>query len=134
VPLLTTVPGIAWILGYTIAAEIGDIARFGAPAKLVGYTGLTPKVIQSGERDRRGPLTKNGARYLRWAYIEAAQHACRYPPYDQLYARTKQRLGRNRGAKVAAITVARRLAEATWWMLTRNQPFAPAGATAVLAA
>jgi transposase len=134
VPLLRTIPGIAWILGYTIAAEIGDIARFSAPRKLVGYTGLTPRVIQSGERDRRGPLTKNGPRYLRWAYIEAAQHACRYPPYHDLYVRTKQRLGRSRGAKVAAITVARRLAEATWWMLTRNQPFAPAGATQALAA
>lgn len=134
VSLLTSIPGVAWILGYTIAAEIGDIARFAAPRKLVGYTGLTPRVIQSGEQDRRGPLTKNGPRYLRWAYIEAAQHACRYPPYRDLYARTKQRLGRNRGAKVAAITVARRLAEATWWMLTRNQSFAPAGAAPVLTA
>jgi len=134
VALLTSMPGVAWILGYTIAAEIGDIGRFSAPRKLVGYTGLTPRVMQSGERDRRGPLTKNGPRYLRWAYIEAAQHACRYPPYHDLYVRTKRRLGRNRGAKVAAITVARRLAEATWWMLTRNQPFAPAGAAPVLAA
>jgi transposase len=134
VALLTTIPGVAWILGYTIAAEIGDIARFAEPRKLVGYTGLTPRVIQSGERDRRGPLTKNGPRYLRWAYIEAAQHACRHPSYRDLYQRTKERLGRSRGAKVAAITVARRLAEATWWMLTRNQPFAPAGATRVLAA
>lgn len=65
---------------------------------------------------------------------EAAQHACRYRPYRDLYLRTKARLGRNRAAKVAAICVARRLAEATCWMLTRNQPFAPAGATSVLAA
>ena len=43
---------------------------------------------------------------------EAAQHACRYRPYRDLYLRTKARLGRNRGAKVAAICVARRLAEA----------------------
>src|SRR6266542_2381224 len=60
VPLLTTLPGVAWVLGYTIAAEIGDIARFPSPRKLVGYTGLTPRVEQSGERDRRGPLRKNG--------------------------------------------------------------------------
>ena len=134
VALLTTLPGVAWILGYTIAAEIGDISRFSTPTKLIGHTGLTPKVIQSGEMDRRGPLTKNGPRYLRWAYIEAAQVACRYHPFHARYQHTKQRLGRSRGAKVAAFTVARSLAEATWWMLTRNQPFAPAGATAVLAA
>src|SRR3954447_25172234 len=39
VPLLMTVPGIGWVLGYTIAAEIGDIARFPTAKKLVGYTG-----------------------------------------------------------------------------------------------
>jgi transposase len=79
VRLLTTIPGIAWTLGYTIAAEIGDIARFPTPVKLIGYTGLCPRVYQSGESDRRGPLRKNGPRYLRWALIEAAQHAARSP-------------------------------------------------------
>jgi transposase len=59
-PLLMMVPGIGFVLSYTIAAEIGDIARFSAPNKLVGYTGLCPRVNQSGDRDRRGPLTKQG--------------------------------------------------------------------------
>jgi transposase len=39
-PLLYTIPGIAWILAYTIASEIGDISRFASPRKLIGYTGL----------------------------------------------------------------------------------------------
>lgn len=60
VPLLMTVPGIAWVLGYTIAAELGDIARFPTPQRLTGYTGLCPRVYQSGGRDRRGPLSKQG--------------------------------------------------------------------------
>lgn len=60
VPLLTTIPGVAWVLGYTIAAEIGDISRFASPGKLAGYTGLCPHVYQSGENDRRGPLSKLG--------------------------------------------------------------------------
>lgn len=129
VPLLTTVPGIAWVLGYTIAAEIGDIDRFASPTKLCGYTGLCPRVYQSGGTDRRGKLSKNGPKYLRWALIEAAQHAARSTIYKPLYDRTKQRLGKNRGSKVARITVARKLAEAIWHMTTRNEPFAPAGAT-----
>jgi transposase len=69
IPLLVTVAGIAWVLGYTIAAEIGDIARFASPAKLTGYTGLCPRVYQSGSTDRRGPLTHAGPKYLRWALI-----------------------------------------------------------------
>ena len=42
VPLLCTVPGISWVLAYTIAAELGDITRFPTPRKLAGYTGLCP--------------------------------------------------------------------------------------------
>jgi transposase len=60
VPLLLTVPGIGWVLAYTIAAEIGDISRFPSAKKLCGYTGLCPRVNQSGDRDRRGPLTQAG--------------------------------------------------------------------------
>jgi transposase len=122
------------VLAYTIAAEIGDIARFGSPRKLAGYSGLCPRVYQSGESDRRGPLTKNGPRYLRWALIEATTHASRHPAYHDRYQRTKRRLGKQRGPKVAQVDLARRLAEAIWHMLTRDRPFAPAGATAPMTA
>ena len=59
-PLLMTAPGIGWITGFTIAAEIGDIARFSSPVKLTGYTGLCPRVKQSGDMDQRGPVSKHG--------------------------------------------------------------------------
>ncbi len=94
-------------------------------SKLTGYTGLCPRVYQSGDKDRRGPLTKHGPTYLRWALVEATTHACSHPAYRERYQRTKQRLGNQRGAKVAQVDIARRLAEAIWHMLTRNQPFAP---------
>src|SRR4029453_18088043 len=72
VPLLLSVPGIGWVLAYTIAAEIGDITRFPSPTKLAGYTGLCPRVYQSGESDRRGPLAKQGPKYPRWGLGEGA--------------------------------------------------------------
>ena len=134
VPLLTTIPGIAWVLAYTIAAEIGDISRFPSPTKLAGYSGLCPRVYQSGESDRRGPLRKNGPRYLRWALVEATSHASHHPAYRARYERTKLRLGKQRGPKVAQIDLARRLTEAIWHMLTHNHPFAPAGAPAPMTA
>jgi transposase len=132
--LLTSAPGIGWVLGYTIAAEIGEIGRFASADKLVGYTGLRPRVYRSGDKDRRGPLAKNGPRYLRWALCEAATHACKHPAYRARHERTRRRLGRQRGPKVANVDTARRLAQAIWHMLTRNQPFAPAGASHALAA
>src|SRR4051794_36340116 len=67
IPLLVTAPGFGWINAYTVASEIGEIERFASPAKLCGYTGLCPRVIQSGATDRRGPISKHGPRYLRWA-------------------------------------------------------------------
>jgi hypothetical protein len=54
VQLLTTIPGVAWVLAYTIAAEIGDITRLGSPTKLAGYTGLCPRVYQSALGADRG--------------------------------------------------------------------------------
>jgi transposase len=134
VALLKSAPGIGWVLAYTIAAEIGEIERFSGPKKLCGYTGLCPRVYQSGESDRRGPLAKNGPTYLRWALIEAATHACRHPAYAAHYEATKRRLGRQRGAKVARVEVARKLAEAIWYMLTREQTFAPQGPAPALVA
>jgi transposase len=134
IPLLLSAPGIGWVLAFTIAAEIGEIERFASPQKLISYTGLCPRVNQSGESDRRGRLTKHGPRYLRWALIEATMHALKHPAYAERYQRNKRRLGKQRGPKIAQIDIARRLAHAIWHMLTRNDKFAPRGATFRLAA
>lgn len=132
---LVTCPGVGWVLAYTIASEIGDIGRFESPRKLVGYTGLCPRVDQSGDRDRRGALRKNGPAYLRWALIEAAHVAVRcHPPYHDLAERMRSRHGKRRGSNIAAVEIGRRLSEAIWHMLTNDQPFAPAGAPLCLAA
>jgi transposase len=57
VPLLLSVPGIGWVLAFTISAEIGDIHRFSTPKKLCGYTGLCPRVnLACGARPQRAAL------------------------------------------------------------------------------
>jgi transposase len=134
VPILITAPGFGWVTSFTVACELGDISRFASPVKLVGYTGLCPRVSQSGDVDLRGPVSKHGPRYLRWGLMEAAIHAAPHPLYKERYQRLRRRHGRQRGPKVAQIDLSRQLAEAIWYMLTRNQPFAPAGATIRLAA
>jgi transposase len=134
ISLLQTVPGIGWVLGYTIAAETGDIARFATAKKYVGYTGLCPRVYQSGGTDRRGSVAKNGPPYLRWALVEAALHAARTSHFKARYQATAQRVGGVRGRKIARVELARELAKCIWHMLTRHQPFAPAGPIVPLAA
>ena len=69
VPILMTAPGFGWITSFTVACELGDITRFSSPVKLTGYTGLCPRVKQSGQLDQRGPLSKHGPKYLRWGLM-----------------------------------------------------------------
>ncbi len=102
--------------------------------KLTGYPGLYPRVKQSGAMDQRGPVSKHGRKCCWWGLMEAAIAASSHPLYRERYQRTRRRLGRQRGPKVAQIDLARQLTEAIWYMLTRNQPFAPAGAIYRLAA
>jgi transposase len=123
VRLLDTIPGVGDLLGLTLASEIGDIARFGSPRKLIGYAGLAPKINQSGERSRTGALSKAGSRTLRWAAVEAAQHAWRPTnPWHQLYTDIAKRAGKN----PAKSAVARKILIAAWHVLSRNEPFKPA--------
>jgi transposase len=120
--LLRTIPGIGELLGLTIAAEIGDIARFGSPRKLIGYAGLAPRVNQSGERSRTGALSKAGSRTLRWAAVEAAHQAWRPSnPWHELYTQLVARHGKN----PAKSAVARKVLIAAWHVLSRDQPFKP---------
>jgi transposase len=120
--LLDTIPGVGELLALTIASEIGDVARFANARKLVGYSGLTPRVNQSGQRDRTGRLTKAGPRVLRWAAVEAAQSAWRPSnPWHPLYQRVAAR--DSKGEAKAA--VARKVLIASWHVLARDQPFKP---------
>ncbi len=124
VELLVTIPGIGDLLGLAIASEIGDVSRFASARKLVGYSGLTPRVYQSGQKSRTGKLSKTGSTMLRWAAIEAAQQAWRPAnPWHQLYGDVKERCGgKGHPAKAA---VARKVLIASWHVLALQQPFAP---------
>ena len=90
-PLLMTVPGIGWVLSYTIAAEIGDINRFASPKKLCGSTGLCPRVNQSGDRDRRGPQTKQGPKCSKRRCTPCATRPTRALPAHQAPSRPPAR-------------------------------------------
>lgn len=131
--LLRTMPGIGWVLADTIASEIGDIARFESPKKLVGYTGLCPYVYQSGGTDRRGRIAKNGPPIF-------AGHSSRRRSMPARVRSTSppmtapRRVGRARGGKVARVELGRKLAEAMWQMLTKGEQFAPARSQATLVA
>lgn len=102
---LLPIPGIGPIIAATILSEIGDITRFPTPDKLCAWAGLTPKEHSSADNVRRGHISKQGSRWLRWVMVEAAVHAFRDVELRQLFVR----IARRRGAKIARVAVARRL-------------------------
>ena len=105
VPRLLPIPGIGPIIAATILSEIGDITRFSSPDKLCAWAGLTPKEHSSADNVRRGHISKQGSRWLRWVMVEAAVHAFRDVELRQLFVR----IARRRGAKIARVAAARRL-------------------------
>lgn len=66
--------GIDTVTAVCLVAELHDFRRFRSPRQLAAYVGLVPSENSSGERERRGPITKSGNRHVRRLLIEAAWH------------------------------------------------------------
>jgi transposase len=76
---LQALRGVALVTAVTIAAEVGELSRFAKPRQLMGYSGAVASEDSSGQRTRRGGITKAGNAHLRRVIIEAAW-AYRYRP------------------------------------------------------
>jgi len=120
-----SMPGVGFILGTVILLEVGDVHRFPDAERLATYAGTTPRIHSSGDKIRFGRLRPDVNHYLKWAYTEAAeavsQNRERWPHrhVSQLYARVRHR--KNHQKAIGA--VARHLAEATYWILTKEEPY-----------
>jgi transposase len=69
---LQALRGYRLINAVTVVSEIGDPRRFDSPRQLMGYLGLVPSEVSTGDSVRRGGLTKTGNGRARKALIEAA--------------------------------------------------------------
>lgn len=134
---LQSLRGVGLVTAAVLAAELGDLRRFGSARGLMAYLGLVASEDSSGERVRRGGLTKTGNRRARTALIEAAWHyrwpasgvgaalarrRSEQPPAlaaiaakaDQRLCRRFGRLIRRKKPVVAVAAVARELAGFVW--------------------
>jgi transposase len=115
VAFLVQLPGLGLHTAMVVLAAIGDITRFPAASKLVGYAGLGASISASGQTQRTGAITKQGRRELRAALVEAAWVAVQTHPYwKQLFARLERRIGRNK----AIVAIARKLLVVIWHVLS----------------
>jgi hypothetical protein len=123
---LQTMPGVGKILGPVIALEIGDVHRFANAERLASSCGLVPRVFSSGSHTRLGGTSRFVNLYLKWAFVETANCAIRLRGSQYRHVRELfQRLQPAKGHGRAAVAVARHLAEAAFWMLTKEQDYRP---------
>ncbi|HEY8416133.1 MAG TPA: transposase, partial [Thermaerobacter sp.] len=113
VRLLLTVTGVGLLTAATIWAKLGDPGRFRGPKQVVRYAGLDPSVDPSGERDRRGPISRHGDRLLRRALIEAAWSVARHDEGElgQFFRRKAAQIGTRKAIVVLAQALDRGLAD-----------------------
>jgi transposase len=125
---LMSLRGIGLYSAMVLLTEIGDCRRFGKPSQLMSYFGLVPMEASSGERQRRGSITKAGNSRARWILGEAAWNA-RYQPGKS------KRLRKHWASQPSAVVeiakkAERRLHDKYWKIAVRKDPRIAATAVA----
>jgi transposase len=119
---IMTIPGMGATAAAGVMAAIGDIRRFPTPRHLVGYLGLDARVRQSGSGPaRHGRISKQGSAEARHLLVEAAWAGLRTPGPLRAFG---ERIRARRGANIATVAVARKLAVLCWHLLSREEDYA----------
>jgi transposase len=117
---LKTVPGIGEILALTIMLETGDIGRFPSVGNYASYCRCVgSQKISNGKKKGQGN-TKNGNKYLAWAFVEAAHFAIQYNSKIKSYSQRKKAKTK---AVVAIKAVAHKLCRACYYIMRDRVAF-----------
>jgi transposase len=106
VDVLCQIRGVGRYIAMLVIAEVGDVSRFPSARHLCAWAGLTPTVRSSDGKARLGHISGQGSPALRWALVEAAQHA---PTGGGPLRQSYERIAKRRGKQVAKVAVARRI-------------------------
>jgi len=118
--LLTSVPGIGQVLATTILLETGPIERFASVGNFASYARCVGSVRTSNGKKKGEGNTKNGNKYLAWAFVEAANFALRYCAEAKRFYERKKAKTNN---VVAIKALAHKLARACFHILKERQAF-----------
>jgi transposase len=123
VVLLKTIPGVGKTLAPTIYYEVGQIHRFASDKAFASYCRLAPTIAQSGAVTRRGKNRKQGNRYLKWAFSEAAHMAIqRYPAIRDYFHRL---LKKKKKPILVRSILAHKIAVAAFHVWKEEKPYRP---------
>jgi transposase len=108
---LCTVPGVGPVTALAFVSTVDQIARFHGAHQVESYLGLVPSERSSGEKQRRGHITKAGNSRMRYLLVEAAWRVVRSRRADVQHLRQWfARVATRRGRRIATVALARRLA------------------------
>ena len=122
---LMTVPGIGPIISSAMVAAIGDGAAFSKGRDFGAWLGLVPRQMSTGDRTILGKISKQGNRYLRVLFVQAAWVVLVRPNIWERYGlkswieAAKKRMHHN----VLAIALANKLARIAWAVLNKERNF-----------
>lgn len=105
--IVMSIPGIGFISGAVILAEIGNYNDFETPEKLAKWCGLNPGENESAGKKKKVGITKRGSKYIRTVLVQAAQTIANMGKTK--LSRFFMRLNEKKGRNVAIIAVARKL-------------------------
>jgi transposase len=121
---LQTMPGVGPITSICFATAIDTVDRFESASRLTSYLGLTPGEDTTGFKTKRTNMTKAGSSRTRWVLVQAAWSMVRCRPNDPLTLWYRGVAGR-RGAKIAIVALARKMAGILYAMWRDEQSYDP---------
>ncbi len=107
-------PGVGMALGMLIVLESGDFERFPSAGNYASYCRAVKSERTSNEKKKGRNNSKNGNKYLAWAFIEAATFAARFNPCIQAWYERKKRTS---GVPKAKKALACKMAKAVWHVM-----------------
>jgi transposase len=116
---LRSIPGVGIRTAEAVAAFIDDPHRFPSAKAVGSYFGLVPCQDQSGDKNRLGHITREGAPVVRQLVAEAAWQALRRSPTVRAYFERAQREDPQR-KKIALVATAHYLVRVMWALLKRG--------------
>ena len=118
---LLQITGLNLLTAISLLAEIGEISWFDSSKQLVSYAGLATSVRQSGNRDRRGHITKEGRKRLRTIATRVVLSMVNRSssPLMDFYQKKK----REKGSGKAICATARKLLVIIWVMLKKEADY-----------
>jgi transposase len=122
--LLQTIPGVGVITALSLIVAIDGAERFASAHQLASYLGLVPRESSSGEKQKRGRISKAGNSRARRMLVQAAQRMMRcQPEAARPLWQWAEKIKSRRGKNIAVVALARKLAGVSYAMLRDGHEF-----------